>query len=103
MTKPTTKRKTGVWLALAGLLVGIAYVGVGLWALSQTSSARSSADAAIPSPTAAPVEEPSPTPTQPAVPTATPQQLTVDLPPGERFDLTIVHSNDTWGYTLPCG
>ncbi len=39
---------------------------------------------------------PTPTSSPPPLPTATaqPQVLT---------HITIVHSNDTWGYTLPCG
>ena len=106
MTKSTPKRRTGPWLALAALFVGIVYIGAGLWALSRASSARSSAHtttANSPTATPAPVDRPSATPTQPTAPTATPRQAAMDLPPGQRFDLTVVHSNDTWGYTLPCG
>jgi hypothetical protein len=33
--------------------------------------------------------------------TATPSVSLAET--GATFTLTIVHSNDTWGYTLPCG
>ena len=79
--------------------------------------------AAVPSPTPSPTTRtqatPTASPTRAAVqPTPTVAQLTptaaaaqpTPLPsptptllPEGYFYLTIVHSNDTWGYTLPCG
>jgi hypothetical protein len=59
---------------------------------------------ATPTATIRPTNTPSPTetppPTEPA-PTAT--QPAAAANPADTFPLTILHSNDTWGYTLPCG
>jgi hypothetical protein len=39
---------------------------------------------------------PLPSPTRDALPTVTPG-------PSTSFQLTVLHTNDTWGYLLPCG
>jgi 2',3'-cyclic-nucleotide 2'-phosphodiesterase (5'-nucleotidase family) len=39
---------------------------------------------------------PSPSPTPVALPTASPE-------PSEALQLTVLHTNDTWGYLWPCG
>lgn len=48
----------------------------------------------VPTPTPVPpTAAPTPTPTRPPTPTPTPQPIT----------LTVLHTNDTWGYVRPCG
>jgi len=103
-------------MALGALLLGALYLVIGLGLLTSTSRANRSA-AAPPSPTVAsqPLREPTPTwgavrasPTVPAVPSPTPipdrQVSPTPAPPvGDLFHLTVIHSNDTWGYTRPCG
>jgi hypothetical protein len=57
-------------------------------------------------PTAGPTHTPgqaTPTPQVVSTPTPAAAQPTPTAPADGRFELTIVHSNDTWGYTWPCG
>lgn len=80
-------RKTDRLLIAAAFafLVGLALLLTGCG--SSGGTARSS----IPSPTKPPTSTPLPSPT----PSPT--------PPPPPISITLVHSNDTWGYTLPCG
>jgi len=117
-------------LALGAILLGLACIIVGFgiltWAPKDTSVARA---VAIPSdslastqlPSATPVLE-SPatstvtlkisqfptlaliaTPTNTPLPSPTPTPKALVLPEETSLALTIVHTNDTWGYTRPCG
>jgi hypothetical protein len=43
------------------------------------------------------------TPTNTPLPSPTPVRNPLVTPEGTSLALTIVHSNDTWGYTRPCG
>jgi hypothetical protein len=62
-----------------------------------------------PTATSTPAHTPRPTPVMlaAAVPTPTPMPKTASesegAPEGAVLALTIVHTNDTWGYTRPCG
>jgi hypothetical protein len=104
MTKQKSQNKRK-WFALGAILLGAVYVVGGLWLLSWTSQKRS---AALGSPTAARAGLPSPTakaPTavvdNPGASATTPAALSSS--PDGLFRLTVVHSNDTWGYVRPCG
>ena len=117
-----TQNKNG-WMALGAIGLGVILTLVGIFLLSWSSEAtdRSLAQTAAtatwtvaptalftpsPVPSSTPVPPTStPTPVQPA-PTFTPAmavQPTSTIPADGLFQLTIVHSNDTWGYTRPCG
>ena len=116
--QPTTDRNTGQAIALGAVLLGILCIIAGIWILNRTpneavvaATAPALATAAT-APTARPTGTPAPEiarPTNaatlppgvqdaPPTPTATPLTLQSGL-----FHLTIVHSNDTWGYLMPCG
>jgi hypothetical protein len=104
------------WFPIVLLLIGLLVPAGGLWFLSATN--RPPAVAGV---TRTPVSQPSatattapPTATPNAMPTtnveptrvapaATPTVAPAAAPLGEAIDIAIVHSNDTWGYILPCG
>ena len=61
-------------------------------------------------PTLTATATPSPTLTATATATSTPTSLPktptpspTPMPPAQPFTLTLLHTNDTWGYTQPCG
>ncbi|MBN1639704.1 MAG: hypothetical protein JXA09_00620 [Anaerolineae bacterium] len=110
------------WLAIVGILLGLLYVGGGIGYL--TWSSRRAPGAQIPqAPASTQAAAAATTPvrqatldaaatrltslraTAAAQPTATPSptpQPTPTLAAG-LTEIAILHSNDTWGYTLPCG
>jgi len=98
MSKKQTQR-TRVLETLFVVAAGLGMLFVG-WAAflehapqpSPTSTATATATAvaaatSLPTPTSTPTPPPSPSPT--SEPSA--------------FELTILHTNDTWGYVYPCG
>jgi hypothetical protein len=103
------------WLAPAAILLGLVciVVGFGLLTWSPSSAAAPNRLVVRVPPTVPKIELPtlalvltsapaivlSPTPLP--TPTATEPVSLVET--GAVFNLTIVHSNDTWGYTQPCG
>ena len=114
----TPKPRKGRWLALGAVLLGLLYVTVGIWALSR-SSERMAASYATATPPSMPTSTVKPdqgagasTPTPPLA-TPAPATTSAPLPTATRsstsasvegtFSLHVVHTNDTWGYTLPCG
>jgi len=101
--KPGLRPTVRALLALGIVFGALGAVAGGLWAMAPratppvvaqstpapvaTSTTRPTSTAtAVPSPTPLP-QTPTPTPTSPAQP----------------FTLTLLHTNDTWGYTEPCG
>ena len=121
MKHPKTSKSKTKWIALGAALLAVLYMGGGLWLLSRTSN-QSAAVAAVSTPTPE-TQPPSATPTVgsipsaiptviialntptavPATPTADVQAATVTPSAGGDHTFAIVHSNDTWGYTMPCG
>lgn len=119
--KNSSKPKVAGWLALGAIALGILLTTIGLWILSwhpHTQPASAAAGepttthiaAVLPTSTrqpATPTPQPAtPTPLPPtatAVPTQTPEPPTPSPTASEPLELAIVHSNDTWGYTQPCG
>ncbi len=125
MSIPSTQSKNPRWLVPGILALGVLLIIAGVWlvrwthraasaqttatasALARANPAASSTATAeqtrplptlvvtVHAPTAVPTRTPSPTASSPT-PTPSP------LPPGT-IELSVVHSNDTWGYTLPCG
>ena len=92
-------------LALGIVAVVAALIAAGLWAMSPRSIPAAVAEAtptAMATATRHPTytATPSPSPTlPPATPSPTPQPTVRQEP----FTLTLLHTNDTWGYTRPCG
>ena len=87
----------GIVAAVFLLVVG------GLWAMSpkptptaQATATQTATATKQPTATATPTAVATPSPS-PVPPTATP------VPQGSPFTLTLLHTNDTWGYTRPCG
>jgi 2',3'-cyclic-nucleotide 2'-phosphodiesterase (5'-nucleotidase family) len=81
-------RRTALWL-----LAGIFLAGCG-----STSSSIGALSAAMPSPSPAPQtprQADTPRPTSTTAPTETPLPAAIEL--------TILHTNDNWGATEPCG
>jgi hypothetical protein len=124
----TAKQNTGRWIAYGAILAGVICIVVGVAILSWTPETPAAAANTHPTPDAHPqvatsplntlviltplpatTSLPKPTATRIVAPTHTPSpQVTPDTPTpvqltGGLFHLAIVHSNDTWGYTLPCG
>lgn len=102
------------WFAVLLILIGIAVPAGGLWFLSTMNhppAAIVATHTPVPQPSATPIPAtatPSATPTvnfapTRVAPTATPTASPAAAPPGEEIEIEIVHSNDTWGYILPCG
>jgi hypothetical protein len=102
------------WLAPAAITLGLACIIVGFGLLTWTPGSSSGALAgtgdttllpAAPLPTLVLMVTSGPTPV--SSPTAAPSSTmfpAVSLAETDAtFTLTIVHSNDTWGYTRPCG
>lgn len=46
---------------------------------------------------------PVPTPMPTSTPTKTPTPVPSPTPTSQPIELTVVHTNDTWGYSEPCG
>jgi 2',3'-cyclic-nucleotide 2'-phosphodiesterase (5'-nucleotidase family) len=44
-----------------------------------------------------------PTPTPTSTPTRTPTPIPTSTPTPRPIELTVLHTNDTWGYSEPCG
>jgi hypothetical protein len=100
------------WLAPAAIVLGLACIIVGFGLLTWTPGSASGALAETGDAASLPAASPptvalmvTPTPVwSPTVPPASAMFREVSLAgTGATFTLTIVHSNDTWGYTLPCG
>lgn len=92
-------------LALGVVFGVLGAVAGGLWAMTPketpTAVAQSTSTPTLtptPRPTSTATAVPSPTPL-PETPTVTP----TPTPAAEPFTLTLLHTNDTWGYTQPCG
>lgn len=104
------------WFPIILLLIGLLVPVGGLLFLStknrppavaaatRTLAPQPSVTATPIPPTVAPNEMPTAAidPTRVA-PIATPTASPAAAPPGEAIEIAIVHSNDTWGYILPCG
>ena len=102
------------WLPILLIVIGLGYGVGGLWFLScggRRPAVAAATQTPDPQPTATPtVLPPTPTPSAPPTanvvptstlaPTASPTAVAL---PNALTQITIVHSNDTWGYTLPCG
>jgi len=114
----TTGQNSGGWLAAGTIVLGAFCIGIGVWILSWAPETIPSVlTVATLLPTATTVVTPTATATPAALPTlrATATSTFAPVPtatwpspdpttsPTEIFQLRIVHSNDTWGYTLPCG
>ena len=84
---PRTRLLELLFAATAGL--GMLFVG---WAVL-IGSTPTPMPATVAPVTATSTPIPTPTPTTAPIPTPTPQPVT----------LTILHTNDTWGYVQPCG
>lgn len=73
-------------------LIGFfALIGLALFGCSGTMSTPASTPTSTPTKTLTPI--PTSTPTSTPTPTPTPQPV----------ELTVLHTNDTWGYSEPCG
>lgn len=100
------KASRSPWFPILLIVIGLGYGIGGLWFLTFAARRPSVVAAA---------QTPSPQPTATAVPfpptwtpTLPPTATTLPTPPATAgpqvlTHVTIVHSNDTWGYTLPCG
>ncbi|MCD6553153.1 MAG: hypothetical protein J7M16_03975 [Anaerolineae bacterium] len=85
---PRTKLLEILFVVTAGL--GLLFVG---WAVLIDRTAAPAPTLTTTATTAAPITAaPTPTPTIPPSPT-----------PASPITLTILHTNDTWGYVWPCG
>jgi hypothetical protein len=112
------------WFPILLLLIGLAVPAGGLWFLTAANRAPSVAVAtstSVPQLSATATPIPATASTIPTVnidptlvgptlvaptlvgPTSTPTVAPAAAPPGEATEIAIVHSNDTWGYILPCG
>ena len=124
MDNTTPELNTKSWLAFAAILLGFILTGIGglliLSWLPRTASADPVVTAlpatSVATPTAEkPEQDKGPNPAA-ATPTLTPTSLLTrakstlaapeeptPLPAGGTFRLTVLHTNDTWGYLDPCG
>ena len=115
--QPTTGPKVSRAISLGAILLGFLCIVGGIWLINSTPE-RTSVAAATAQPMATPTATATPLPTETATettetartvaPTATattPPNTTESTPTarGESFRLVILHSNDTWGYLMPCG
>lgn len=82
----------------AFLLVGLLVAGCGT-APSEEDQGRLQSGVS-PLPTATPLPSATPVPTPTPVPTLTPSPTPTPLPP---VQLVVLHTNDNWGETEPCG
>lgn len=80
----TLLRKRDLFLVGFFALIGLAL-----------SSCSGIASTPTPTPTFTPTKTPTATPTPTSTPTPTPTPRPVEL--------TVLHTNDTWGYSEPCG
>lgn len=103
----TIHRRASRWLATLVLIALIALAGC------RTPTVTAPTPTTI-APTATTVPQATATPTTFVSPLSTPTTFVSPLPTptstsqsgvgtGEPIELVILHSNDTWGYTLPCG
>jgi 2',3'-cyclic-nucleotide 2'-phosphodiesterase (5'-nucleotidase family) len=76
------RKRKGLFLIGFFILAGLALFGCN--GIVSTST---------PTPTFTPTKPPTPVPTSFPTPTPTPQPI----------GLTVLHTNDTWGYSEPCG
>jgi hypothetical protein len=119
-TEPNDRR----WVALGAIAVGILVVATGVWVLNWGAQAPPAAVAnTVASPTAGRLARLNETATATATATAAPTSTRTPIPlptytttpspdvalptpvgvTDGTIPITILHSNDTWGYTLPCG
>lgn len=98
---------SNVGLAVLVIVLGVVLTGAGIWALR---AAPQTTAQPLPTVTATWIKASLPTatathtatPTRP-VPTPSPTPPNPPTRPVEAIRLTIIQSNDTWGYTRPCG
>ena len=103
-TNSIAGRNTGKRVGLALLVIGLLlYAFVGLWLISRPQRTDSAAAVAVTPRSTQPPTATTMLPTWTPVPTLVVPSPTPEPPDDGLFRLTIVHSNDTWGYTLPCG
>jgi hypothetical protein len=77
-------------------LIGfVALMGLALFGCSGIMSTPTPTP--TPTPTSTPTKTPTPIPTPTYTPTPTP------TPTPRPIELTVLHTNDTWGYSGPCG
>jgi hypothetical protein len=81
-------KKRGLFLIGFFVLIGLALFGCS--GIMSTPT---------PTPTSMPTKTPTPTPT--FTPTSTPTPTPTPTP--RPIELTVLHTNDTWGYSEPCG
>ena len=118
--QPTTDRNTGQAIALGAVLLGILCIVAGIWLLNRTPNEAVLAAATPALATAAPAPTRALAPTVARPTNTVVLALTPTLPPDVQdaaptptatsiplqsglFHLAILHSNDTWGYLMPCG
>jgi hypothetical protein len=110
MGNSTSRKNIPRWLAPAAIVLGLICIVAGFGLLtwrpgSVSASGQTASSAVLLTPTAIQVPTlalmvtSAPTP----LPTPTAKQPVSLAETGATFTLTIVHSNDTWGYTEPCG
>ena len=89
------------------VLVALAAVGLALLGCSSPTPNPSSnpslapPDTALPAPTNTALPAPTNTPLPPS--TRTPTPVPTPTPTPQSLELTVLHTNDTLGYTEPCG
>jgi len=108
------RERRAPWVPVLLIVIGLGYGIGGLWFLGcagRRPAVAAATQTPEPQPTATPIVlPPTPTPSAPptakVVPTSTPTPTaspTAAALPVALTQITIIHSNDTWGYTLPCG
>lgn len=83
------------WLILLALLAGCGTATPGAETYTSPPDAVSPLATATAAPTSTPVPTPSPTSTSTPLPTPTPALQAIQL--------VVLHTNDNWGETEPCG
>ena len=83
---------------IAGLLI-LSLIAAGCGAATPEAGQPTStlAQSVLPSPTVAPTATPT------AAPTSTPEPTPTPIPTAAPIQLTVLHTNDNWGETEPCG
>jgi len=82
-------------------VVLVALAAMGLILLGCSSPTPEPSPNPLPVPTNTPL--PTPTNTPPPPPTKTPTPVLTSTPAPRPLELTVLHTNDTMGYTEPCG